>query len=46
MKKTGLFEYDERYEYLMSSSEDRDYKHEIEDIKANVLKKDRPYFFK
>jgi len=45
-EENGLFEYDKKYEYLISSSEDRYYKNEIEDIKTSVLKKDRPYFFK
>lgn len=42
---TGLFEYDEDNWYL-GKNEDKEAEEEIEEIKAKVLKKDRPLFFK
>ena len=42
---TGLFEYDKNNSYLRNS-EDREAENEINDIKAKVLKKERPLFFR
>ena len=42
---TGLFEYDKDNWYL-GKNEDKEAEEEIEEIKAKVLKKDRPLFFK
>lgn len=42
---TGLFEYDYNNSYLRNS-EDREAENEINDIKAKVLKKERPLFFR
>ena len=42
---TGLFEYDKNNWYL-GNSEDKEAEDEIKEIKAKVLKKDRPLFFK
>ena len=42
---TGLFEYDINNSYLRNS-EDREAENEINDIKAKVLKKERPLFFR
>ena len=42
---TGLFEYDKNNWYL-GNIEDKEAEDEIKEIKAKVLKKDRPLFFK
>ena len=42
---TGLFEYDRNNSYL-GNSEDREVENEINEIKAKVLKKERPLFFR
>lgn len=42
---TGLFEYDNDDSYL-ENSEEKEAEKEIEEIKAKVLKQERPLFFK
>lgn len=44
--ETGLFEYDEPQDWIMYSNEDRRIESEINEIKQNVLRKDRHHFFK
>lgn len=46
-EEKGCFEYQENTDWMtMKSFKDRQVKDEIDEIKANVLKKDRHHFFK
>lgn len=44
-EETGCFEYAKR-DYIVMNHEDREVKSEIDEIKANVLRKDRHHFLK
>ncbi len=45
-KQINKFEHDEKEDWLIRYNEDRRVAEEIDEIKAKVLKKDRPLFFK
>lgn len=45
-EEKGIFEYDEPKDWIIYYNEDRKVESEINEIKQNVLKKDRHHFFK